>query len=397
MLKIKKLGEKCINARITSHFMRPLHPRYNSNGAISEVSLKIDEKTTTEAVERVCKAQTWANIVHTATLQNKATIWQSNCRSAEISGPLVVSIAITNWQSGYCWRSCLHASRTFGRDFDSAEDLFAYVAEFKDIESLVKSIADEKCVLFNLDDEGTLEEKISAAFESEMGQMIPEGMSAGTLVAIHGISRMGQATDVLMKSTYLGGTPLIQAETSWQYFKWKLEYNSVSSPDNNMPMHMSQGLMRASETDEVWLKNIPVDALIEMRTSGSFEEVRNVLSQGVSELAQVNPSNFFRTSDQIVDNIRAAFDEHQAELKRLTSRKIKFAGYDIGAMVGAAALDLTAIASGIPSIGAASWVANQALDLPKWKEIPARFREIRDDEKGLKQSPMGLFLDHKDE
>ena len=290
-----------------------------------------------------------------------------------------------------------HASRTFGRDFDSADELFAYVAEFKDIDSLVNSVSDEKRVLFNLDDEGTLAEKISAAFEGELRHMIPEGMSVGAFVAINGISRMGQATDVLMKSTYLGGTPLIQAETSWQYFKWKLEYNSVSSPDDDMPMHMSQGLMRAAETDEVWLKNIPVDALIEMRTSGAFEEVRNVLSQGVSELALTNPSNFFRTSDQIVDNIRAAFDEHQAELKELTSRKIKFAGHDICAMVGAAALDLTAIASGIPSVGAASWAANQALDLPKWKEVPSRFKEIRDDERGLKQSPMGLFLAHKDE
>ena len=289
----------------------------------------------------------------------------------------------------------IHASRTFGHDFDSAEELFAYVAEFKDIESLVGSISDEKRVLFDLDDEGTLAEKISAAFEGEMRHMIPEGMSAGALVAINGIGRMGQATDILMKSSYLGGIPLIQAETSWQYFKWKLEYNSVSSLEDNVPMHMSQGLMRAAETDEVWLKNIPVEALIEMRTSGAFEKIRNVLSQGVNELAQTNPSNFFRTSDQIVDNIRSAFDEHQTELKGLTSRKIKFAGHDIGAMVGAAALDLTAIASGIPSVGAASWAANQALDLPKWKDIPARFREIRDDERGLKQSPMGLFLSHK--
>jgi predicted homoserine dehydrogenase-like protein len=132
-----------------------------------------------------------------------------------------------------------------------------------------------------------------------------------------------------------------------------------------------------------------------MRKVGAFEEIRSVLSLGVGELSEANPSNFFRSSDKIVENIRDAFEKHMAEVKTLRTKKIKFAGYDIGTMLAAGAIDIASIATGTPTFGAASFAVNQIVDAPKLREIPSRFRALKDAHKELKRSPMGLLFQHK--
>ena len=44
------------------------------------------------------------------------------------------------------------------------------------------------------------------------------------MVFNHCFGRMAQATDISWKSASLGGVPLIDAPTSWQYYNWSLEY-----------------------------------------------------------------------------------------------------------------------------------------------------------------------------
>jgi hypothetical protein len=205
----------------------------------------------------------------------------------------------------------------------------------------------------------------------------------------------GQATDLLLKSRFLSGIPLIDAPTSWEYFNWKLEYNSAIEPESNIHLHMVKGLQRAAKTDEEWLGNIPPDAIIEMRKVGAFEEIRSVLSTGVNELSQANPTNFFRSSDKIIDNIRDAFERHMKEVKGLRAKKIQFAGYDIGSMIVAGAIDIASIATGTPTFGAASFAVNQLVDSPKLREIPSRFRELKNADSELRKSPMGLLFKHK--
>ena len=187
----------------------------------------------------------------------------------------------------------------------------------------------------------------------------------------------------------------MDAPTSWAYFNWKLEYNSALSEEDNVHLHMVQGLQRAADTDEEWLGHIPPQALIEMRKEGAFEEIRQVLSEGVRELSHAKPENFFRSTDKIVENIRNAFDAHTAEVKELRRKKIRFAGHDIGSMVAAGAIDIASIATGVGTFGAASLAVNQLVDVPKLREIPERFRTLKNAHNELRKSPMGLFFAHK--
>lgn len=287
-----------------------------------------------------------------------------------------------------------HASEVFGQQFNSPDDVWEFVRDLNTPEATVGAVSDPDRLLFDTEWNGTKEEQIIRLLGSEWSEL-GGAAHAGNMVAGMCFGRMGQATNLLMQSRYLMGTPLIDAPTSWKYFNWKLEYNAALRPDDLKALHMVKGLQRVAETDECWLGRIPVKALVAMRSEGVFEEVRDALSNGVGRLAEVNPTGFFRTSDQIVDNIRSAFDDHKQKVKNLTAKGIKFAGYDLGSMIVAGGLDIATIVTGTGTFGAASLAVNQLLDTPKLRELPKRFRELQSAHKELRKSPMGMLFKHR--
>lgn len=287
-----------------------------------------------------------------------------------------------------------HAEHIFGIKFDSVEELFEFSAKLDTPEKAVRAIVDKERFLIDADWTDSLEDQIRRLGENE-GSLIPTGSHAGSLIATQCLGRMLQATDILLKSRYLVGTPLIDAPTSWKYFNWKLEYNSALAEDDVTHLHMVKGLQRVAETDMEWLGNIPPEALIEIRQQGAFHEIREMLAEGVSEIAETKPDAFFRSSDRIVGNVQDAFAKHQENIKELRKRGLKFAGHDLGSWLVAGTIEVAAIATGTPTFGAAAFAINQVVDAPKLKELPERFRNLRDAQKELKKSPMGLFFAHK--
>jgi len=287
-----------------------------------------------------------------------------------------------------------HAEALFGRPFETVEELWEFGDALTTPEAVVSAVVDKSRLLFDTEWSGTKEEQIARALKAEWATMTGDD-NPGHLIVGQCFGRMGQATDLLLKSRYLMGTPLIDAPTSWQYFNWKLEYNSALSEDNLTHLHMVKGLQHVGETDAQWLGNIPPAALIEMRKEGAFEEIRSVLSQGVAEIAAEKPAGYFRSSDRIVENIRDAFDRHKAEINELTKKKIKFAGFDIGSWMVVGAVEVAAAITGTPLFGVGAYAATQLVDAPTLRHLPERFRTLKNAHVELKKSPMGLLFKHK--
>ncbi|MFE0758762.1 hypothetical protein ACFW16_32695 [Inquilinus sp. NPDC058860] len=287
-----------------------------------------------------------------------------------------------------------HAGALYGRDFESADELLEFSDPLDTADKVIGALKDPSRLLIDTEWKGSLREQIERHLAGEWVAFAGES-HAGRMVAGQCFGRMAQATDVLMKSRYLGGTPLIDAPTSWRYFNWKLEYNSAIEPGDLTHLHMVRGLQHVATSDEQWLGAIPPEALVEMRKVGAFEEIRGVLAEGIRELAEANPTGFFRTSDMIVENIQGAFERHSKEVRALRNRKIKFAGHDLGSMIVAAGLEVASIAVGTPTFGAASFAFTQLVDAPKLRQIPERFRTLRNAHNELRKSPMGLFFRHK--
>lgn len=289
--------------------------------------------------------------------------------------------------------SVVHAEKMFDRKFSDIEELYEFCGALDTPEKAAAQIVDRGRALFDTDWTGSIEEQIVRSLERDR-HFLPEGVSPGQVLANHSVGRMMQATDLLLKSRYLGGTPLLDAPTSWRYFNWKLEYNSSTALDNTH-LHMVKGLQRVAETDMEWLGNIPPAALIEMRQQGAFDEIRKVLSAGVSEIAETKPEAFFRSSDKIVENIQNAFEQHQKNVNELRNKGFKFAGHDLGTWISVGAVEIAAIATGTPFFGAAAFAANQIFDVPKLRDIPERFINLKNAHRELKKSPMGLLFAHK--
>ncbi|UNZ52845.1 hypothetical protein [Agrobacterium tumefaciens] len=287
-----------------------------------------------------------------------------------------------------------HAEALFGRPFGTVEELWEFGGTLTTPEAVVSAVVDKERLLFDTEWNGTKEEQIARALKAEWATMTGDA-NPGHLIVGQCFGRMGQATDLLLKSRYLMGTPLIDAPTSWQYFNWKLEYNSALAEDNLTHLHMVKGLQHVGQTDAQWLGNIPPAALIEMRKEGAFEEIRSVLSQGVAEIAAEKPAGYFRSSDRIVENIRDAFDQHKAEIRDLTKKKIKFAGFDLGSLLAVGTVEIAAAITGTPLFGVGAYAASQLIDAPTLKQLPERYRTLKNAHVELKKSPMGLLFKHK--
>lgn len=205
---------------------------------------------------------------------------------------------------------------------------------------------------------------------------------------------MSVSNELLLKARQLSGTPIIEAETSWQFFNWKLEYDAEKAQEfyGSENLHITKGLTDLSNTDLPWLGNIPPESLLELRKQGALEEIRGILGNNIKELVETNPTNCFRTRDQILENIELSFDKHRKKLDTLKAKNWKFAGKDIGSWVVMGSIGIGAALTGTPAWGLAALAVDQILDAPKLREIPQRYRELIEQNKEVKQSPVGILF-----
>lgn len=286
-----------------------------------------------------------------------------------------------------------HLERMTGIRFESLEAADEYLRGFSDVSSLLSNIPNKERLLFDTDWTEPLAEQF--AKEAQVLKVKMDHIAPGSIIVGKAHGRMMQATDILMRSRLLGGTPLIMAETSWRYFQWKLEYSSDSETGSREDLHMVRGLHGLGGGDLRWLGAIPPAALIEMRTTGALAEIRQVLSRGISDVAEASGGSFHRTRDRIWDNIQSAFDVHQENIKELHRKQMKFVGQDLGSWFVSGAIEVAAVASGLTAFGLGAIAASQVLDAPKLKELPRRLRDLRNADKELRKSPMGLFFKHR--
>jgi len=320
---------------------------------------------------------------------------------ADVSPPIVVVLpdtsAIHEQEKEFIYRlgkddAVIHASKVFGRPFESFEELSDFASSLDTIDRVEAEVADKSRVLFDTEWDGDLRAQIQKA-TAEFADLLRTD-NPGIVVASQALGRMGTSNELLVKSRRLAGTPIIEAHTSWKYFVWKLEYDAEKAGKeyNVQNLHVLRGLQNLAENQMVWLGKVPPDALIELRKADALGEIRSILGKGIDELTQVDPTNFYRTSDQVFDNIRAAFVEHKASIEQLKAKKWKFAGTDIGSWLVVGSLAVTAAATGLPVWGLAAVAADQLLPAPKLKDIPKSIKELAEESNKLKRSPVGMLF-----
>lgn len=292
-----------------------------------------------------------------------------------------------------------HSSVVFGQDFSSVEELREYTGRFTSSHELVRALARPERLLFDSENSSPLEEQIDTYFADE-GRILNLSR-VGDIVYTQALGRMQQANDALVHSKSVGGVPVMDAETSWRYFNWKLEYDAGRHEgQEDTGLHVVHALQGAARGDMRWIGKIPLDALVEIRRSGALEEIRSILGSGVREIAHSRPSDFRATTSQVAQNVRHAFEEHERRLDELRKKKWRFAGRDIGSWIVVGTIEIGAAILGSPliasALGIGGFVAHQLLDAPRLRDIPARVRELKKEKVDLQESAMGLLFKQRE-
>lgn len=248
-------------------------------------------------------------------------------------------------------------------------------------------------ILFDTEWGNTASEQLHHALTDNLHQRM--GLNnPGFLVANQMASRMSIGNEILLKSRLLGGTPLIDAPTSWKFFTFKLALDARQCEETKAlsHLHITRAMNALAGKEFPWLGRIPHPALIELRQSGAIEEIRQIIGKGIDELTLAASMDFDKTTDRVFYNINNAFEAHQKAIKELTDKKWKFAGTHVTSWLAVGAIEITAAATGLPTWGLASVIADQLLPIPKLKDIPKQFAELANSSRELHSSPVGLFF-----
>jgi hypothetical protein len=292
-----------------------------------------------------------------------------------------------------------HAQKVFGRIFNSTDELLEFGESLDTVEKVSKEIKDPKRVLFNSEIKDTLEIQLKHQIDGK-SLISKRTTNPGIIVAMNGYGRMGVCNELLVKSTKIGGIPLIDAPTSWEFFKWKLEYDSERTYPNktHSQLHLIKGLNGLNNTSLKWLGKIPPECLIELRKDGAINEIRAILSKGIDELVQANELDFRNTSHKVFNNLNIAFNQHEENIKKLLNKKWKIAGKDFGSWIVMGTVEIASACLGTPLYGLSTVALNQILDPPKIKDFPQSIEKIREtqrEKEALKKSPIGLMFNYK--
>lgn len=204
---------------------------------------------------------------------------------------------------------------------------------------------------------------------------------------------MPQAVDLRLKANSLCATPMITAETSWEHFKWHLEYHAGLEADSETSSRLH--VVRALGQDQRmrWLGNAPPETVLEIRKSGQAPELREILSRGIESLVKINPENYARTSKAVADNIQREFDRHQAALDQALDQKLKFYGLDVASAMVVGGLAVAAAITSNPLLGGVSGVLGIA-GAPNLRELRSRYRELREADVERGKSATALLFGH---
>lgn len=296
-----------------------------------------------------------------------------------------------------------HAQKIFGRNFESADELFEFCHSLDTIEKVLAKVVDKDKLLIDIKDKEPLKVQLQKHLTSQTFTYA-ESKHPGFLASMLGVGRMGICNELLKKSSTIGGVPLIDSPTSWEYFKWKTEYDAERAyPDkDHSQLHTLKGVGSLSNSNLYWVGQIPHQGLIEIRKSGALDEIRAILSKGVSELVSANNIDYQSTTHRVYNNLNHAFNEHQKRIKHLRNKKWKIAGRDIGSYIVLGSLEIASVCTSIPSIGVSAIVLGKVLDLTDTVNLNPKvtinkWNSIKSESLAQENSSVGLIFKYKPE
>jgi hypothetical protein len=294
----------------------------------------------------------------------------------------------------------LHSEKLFGRSFADMKELTSFSEKLSNTKDLMEAISEPSRLLFDTEWSGTPEEQIQkyvADAVKEFGATFDE-RPIGTVVQLSLLGRMMQANDVLFKASRLGGNPLIDAPTSWQYLQWSYEYDGRRSQKDRESMRdflVSEAIAVGGSNSLSLLSGVPPETLIELRRAGAMSDLRELIRKGIHDVDGASLSSLVEVSDAVGANLSNAFAKHEKELKDLSSERKKFFGFDVGRWIVIGGVSISAASTGNPALAVLAALLG-TVGSPSIEELRRRWKDVQSRKEELKRSPTGILFRHLD-
>jgi hypothetical protein len=319
---------------------------------------------------------------------------------AEVDVPIVV--ITPDYLADSSYRSTLqiaaeedtleHYSRMFSTEFSSREQFGEFLRPFSTYEALVSRITDPSRMLFDTEWSGSLLEQFKRYAEEFPGQF---GSIADPRLVLEQmlLGRMMQINDAVFRGFRYGGTPLIDAPTSWRYLQWKYEYEGLPEAREARRDLLIAKTMSLEGSHHNMLAGVPSDTLVQLRKNGASANLREIIRKGINEIDTASDDALLSVGKQVIENIDDALSEHARELNVLSASRRKFYGVDVARWIISGALSIAAsVVHSVPLafLAAASTMSGSF----RPEELRGRYRELKTQSATLRRSPAGIMFRH---
>jgi len=286
-----------------------------------------------------------------------------------------------------------HYSRMFGTEFSSREQFGEFLRPLSKYEALVSRITDTSRMLFDTEWSGTLLEQFKRYAEEFPGQF---GSVADPRLVLEQmlLGRMMQTNDAVFRGYRYGGTPLIDAPTSWRYLQWKYEYQGKPFENGSAQRDLLIAKTMSLEgSQHNMLAGVPSDALVQLRRNGASADLREIIRDGINEIDTASDDALLSIGKQVIENIDNALSEHARQLNALSVSRRKFYGIDVARWIIPGALCLaTSVVHSVPLAFLAAASSMSGSFRPE--ELRNRYRELKTQSAILRRSPAGIMFRH---
>lgn len=211
----------------------------------------------------------------------------------------------------------------YGKTFDSYDEACGYLNKFTNTEEAVKNITNPDLYYFDENRERDPLNQLDAQIQQihEDIDVDSSGLDPNNPMFISFIlhGRMMQINDILLTSLNEKSNPLITADVSYHWLKWKIESNQEliqKEIDHQAKLDLAvTNSLLSSKLD--WLSNLDKDSLIKIRTNNYLSEIRNTITDQFHLINNPVLSNIDKVINLVDRNLSAAFKNHQDEIEQI--------------------------------------------------------------------------------
>src|SRR5262249_48229382 len=145
-----------------------------------------------------------------------------------------------------------------------------------------------------------------------------------------------------------------------------------------------------------WLGNVPSDALITLRKEGALHELRQVFTSGIADIEKADAKTYTTTVNGIIGSINEAFYKHMENIKKHSSAKKKFLGFDIAPFLVTGGISIAAASTGNIPLSLISATLGLT-GVSNAKDIWKKGSDLLKEGKEINRSPVGILFEARDE